>query len=292
MKLFLSVWRALEGRLGPIPHPPLGQFVDSRAVVSAATAELTPVERLVILGDILSHIARWRDARSVLSKALTFHCTPHECFRIHNKLGLCAKLLSSWKEAFHHFALCLEAKGLPDSFESLLGPTTNDDPELAPLYGNVGDLLTKVGRPHDSVICHEQDAKLCERFHLPGISAAYANLSVAYAEVGNVDAATAAADSAATWARTKGDIIALATAHGVAARLATTRGDWAQTDSLLQAALYIYDVVGKPDGQIAVLKEFAQHCYSLGEFSKGHQYHARALGLAESYDTTDLLSPA
>lgn len=286
LKLFLDVWSKLEPLLGGIPILEPAARPNVAAAVSAWADSLPLFERLLIVGDVLHRLTRWNEAQQVFKQAEPLAADAPQSFNVHNKLGLCFTHLSRWRDAFHYYDLCLADKGYRGTIEVLLEERPTHDPELAVLYGNVGMLLGKIGRIHDSAICHEQDAFLCARFGLGEASLACSNLAVVLGQLGDFKRAAEVAERAKELGLEEGNLDAIEGAHQVFAHCAAVAGDLNRSADELGAALDIAYMLGRPNVQIAHLKDFAQHCYTTGNIGAALQYLDEALKLAEHYNLT------
>jgi tetratricopeptide (TPR) repeat protein len=278
-ELISQVWQDLAATLGPIPIPGPDTASNLESVCTAWTLSLTQFERLLVIGDILRHISRWRDASTVFRQAEKLCTSPHQRLRVHERLGQCARHLTEWSDSFHYFHLCLAEHGYPGTIEFLLEQRP-EDPVLAPLYGNFGALLEKIGRVRDSLVCLEMDAVLGERFNLDGNSEAAINYAQALAVSGSSEAAHWI-KRATTLSQAQGDFVGIGLAHSVAARIASRAGEWRRAEAELDAALGVFDLLGRPDFKVDALKQLAEHSYTIGGLDNARHYIAQALHLAE-----------
>jgi len=283
LKLLLDVWHKLEPLLSAVPSLESTARPNIKTAISAWAESLPQFERLLIIGDILHRLTRWDEAQLVFKQAEPLAADAQQLFSVHNKLGLCFTHLSRWREAFHYYDLCLADKGYRGTVEVLLEERPSNDPELAVLYSNVGMLLGEIGRIHDSAICYEQDALLCARFGLVGASLACSNLAVALGRLGDFERAVEMAEHAIELGLEEGNLDAIEGARQVFAHCAAVAGDWNRSADELRAALDIAYMLGRPNVQIGHLKNFAQHCYTIGDIEAAHQYLDEALKLAEQY---------
>jgi tetratricopeptide (TPR) repeat protein len=286
LRLFLDVWHKLKPLLGGVPILESTAHPNVAAAISAWADSLPLSERLLIVGDMLHRLTRWDEAQQLFKQAETLAADASQRFNIHNKLGLCFTHLSSWRDAFHYYDLCLADKGYKGTIEVLLEERPRHDPQLAVLYGNVGMLLGKIGRTHDSAICYEQDALLCARFGLGEASLACSNLAVVLGELGDFERAAEMAERAKELGLEEGNLDAIEGAHQVFAYCAAVSGDMNRSENELSAALDIAYMLSRPNAQIAHLKNFAQHCYTIGNIKAALQYLDEALKLAEHYKLT------
>jgi len=290
LPLLISVWQDLKERMGPLSELHSAPPPDILQVTSIWAESLTLFERLIIVSDIFRHVVHWEQSQSLLKQAERVAATAEDRFNVHYRLGLCFTNLSRWRDAFDSFDACLTDKGYKGTIEELVSKRPVEDPDLAVLYGNLATLFQQVGRVHDSLVCNEMDAALCERYFPENRSSAYANLAISRCELGDWTGAAHAAEKAAKHGIQEGDLLSVAISHQALANCAMASGEWHKVQHEIETANEIAELLSRPDFQIECLKGLAQHCYRIGEVDRSQSYVNEALQIALRHDLTDSLA--
>lgn len=287
LPFFLDVWRSLKEELGSIPPLETKVCTDVVSISSNWGKSLMSVERLMIVGNILRHLASWSESINLFRQVEKQLTIPAQMYYVHYQMGLCSTFLCNWDDAFKYFQLALKDKGYQPSIETLLDDCP-EDPELAVLYGNIGILLKEIGRLHDAAKCKSMDLSLCERFGLEGQSVACTNYAKILFLLGKIEDAEKIAEKGIRVGIQEGNIFAVSEGRSVLAATAASRGDWIGAEDQLKRALEICEIVGKPDQQASILHDLAGHACNIGNFEAAHEYANKALKISESYNLRDM----
>jgi len=287
LKFFLDVWRSLKEELGSIPSLESKGCKDVVSISLNWGKSLKSDERLMIVGNILRHIASWSESINLfqqVEKQLTIRA---QLYNVHYQIGLCSTNLCNWNDAFNYFQLALQDKGYQPVIETLLDECP-EDPELAVLYGNIGLLLKAIGRFHDAAKCKSMDLSLCEGFGLEGQSVACINYAKILFLLGKFEDAEKIAEKGTRVGIQEGNILAVSDGRSVLAAIAASKGNWIEAEVHLKSAMEICDMVGKPDLKASILHDLAGHACNISNFKIAHEYANNALEISEYYNLRDM----
>lgn len=282
--VFISdLWQNLTDELGSIPEVKSSEttIIDS-AIINWAQS-LQPFERLVIVGDILRHIADWDHAFKVFEIVKTKTLLDSDLPFFYQRMGNCAVHLQRWDHAFNYFHLLLQSKGYQLSFEAFIDQCP-EEPSLATIYGNFGSLLEKIGRYKEAATCYKMDMILCKKFKLLGLSSAYVNYAAMLVQLGEIEEAKRMANLGIIEAMREGNYFALGIGYSGLALIAVIIGDLNETEAQLAKAYECNFILCQPDRQVDTLIDLAQLWCTKGEFSEAIKFASRALEISELHN--------